>query len=86
MWETSLQERIPRAAPLAGECLQLDGGDGVPAGRVRDRRPVAMAIGVSTTLWIGAAWIVLSTIALLSVTDVRNFRARSVGAEALASA
>jgi hypothetical protein len=35
-------------------------------------------IGVSTSLWVGAAWIVVSTAAVLCVRDVRDFRARSV--------
>jgi hypothetical protein len=36
--------------------------------------PVAAAIGVSTTLWIGAAWIVATTVAVLCVRDVRDVR------------
>jgi hypothetical protein len=35
---------------------------------------VADRIGISTSLWIGAAWIVVTTIAVLSVPSVRNFR------------
>jgi hypothetical protein len=36
--------------------------------------PVAERIGVSTSLWIGAAWIVVTTVAVLCVPSVRNFR------------
>ncbi|MDX6493810.1 MAG: hypothetical protein QOH02_1745, partial [Gaiellaceae bacterium] len=36
--------------------------------------PVAQAIGTSAYLWIGAVWIVLSTVAVLCVRDVREFR------------
>jgi hypothetical protein len=39
---------------------------------------VADLIGVSTSLWIGAAWIVLTTAAVLCVRDVRDFRVREV--------
>jgi MFS family permease len=39
--------------------------------------PVADRIGISTSLWIGAAWIVVTTIAVLSVPSVRNFRSAS---------
>jgi hypothetical protein len=36
--------------------------------------PVADIIGISTSLWIGAAWIVVTTTAVLCVPDVRTFR------------
>jgi MFS family permease len=35
--------------------------------------PVASAIGISTSLWIGAAWLVVSTAVILSVRDVRDY-------------
>jgi hypothetical protein len=38
--------------------------------------PVADLIGVSTSLWIGAVWIVATTAAVLCVHDVRDFRDR----------
>ena len=38
--------------------------------------PVSDVIGVSETLWISVAFIVLSTIAVLLVPDVRNLRRR----------
>jgi predicted MFS family arabinose efflux permease len=86
VWETTLQERIPRerlsrvsAYNWMGAMLFLPAGYAIAG-------PVAMAIGVSTTLWIGAAWIVVSTIALLTVADVRNFRADSAGREVLVGA
>ena len=41
--------------------------------------PVADRIGISTSLWIGAAWIVVTTIAVLSVPSVRNFRSTTGG-------
>jgi hypothetical protein len=37
--------------------------------------PVASAIGISTALWIGAAWLVVSTAVVLSVRDVRRYGA-----------
>ncbi len=36
--------------------------------------PLAQAIGISTYLWIGAVWVVLSTAAVLCVREVRDFR------------
>jgi hypothetical protein len=43
--------------------------------------PVAERIGISTSLWIGAAWIVLSTIAVLCVPGVRNVRSTAQAPE-----
>ena len=43
--------------------------------------PVAERIGISTSLWIGAAWIILSTIAVLSVPGVRNVRSYAASPE-----
>ena len=43
--------------------------------------PVADKIGISTSLWIGAAWIVVTTIAVLSVPSVRNFRSHAAEGE-----
>ena len=42
--------------------------------------PVASAIGVSTTLWIGAAWLLASTTAVLCVREVRCYGSRSTPA------
>ena len=35
--------------------------------------PVANAIGISTTLWIGAAWLLVSTLAVSAVREVRDY-------------
>jgi predicted MFS family arabinose efflux permease len=74
VWDTSLQSLIPRdklsrvsAYNWMGAMIILPAGYAI-AGPVADR------IGISTSLWIGAAWIVLTTIAVLSVPSVRNFR------------
>ena len=83
VWDTSLQSLIPRdklsrvsAYNWMGAMIFLPAGYAI-AGPVADR------IGISTSLWIGAAWIVVTTIAVLSVPSVRNFRsAASEGAMA----
>jgi hypothetical protein len=36
--------------------------------------PVAMAIGVNTSLWIAAVWIAVSTAVVPGVRSVRNVR------------
>jgi predicted MFS family arabinose efflux permease len=74
VWDTSLQSLIPRdklsrvsAYNWMGAMIFLPAGYAIEG-------PVADRIGISTSLWIGAAWIVLTTIAVLSVPSVRNFR------------
>jgi len=76
VWDTTLQERIPRdrlsrvsAYNWLGAMAFLPAGYAIAG-------PVADLIGMSTSLWIGAAWIVVSTAAVLSVRDVRRFRVR----------
>ncbi len=44
--------------------------------------PVADAIGISTSLWIGAAWIVITTAVVLTVRDVRDVRRDDYPADA----
>jgi MFS family permease len=74
VWDTSLQSLIARdklsrvsAYNWMGAMIFLPAGYAVAG-------PVADMIGISTSLWIGAAWIVVTTIAVLSVPSVRNFR------------
>jgi len=76
---------VPIAVAAPGAVAVLHAGlrglhAGVVAEGVRAVRelggtgPVAAAIGISTTLWIGAAWIVVSTLVVCLVPDVRSFR------------
>jgi predicted MFS family arabinose efflux permease len=74
VWDTTLQSTIPRdklsrvsAYNWMGAMIFLPAGYAIAG-------PVAERIGISTSLWIGAAWIVLSTIAVLCVPGVRNVR------------
>jgi MFS family permease len=84
VWDTSLQERIPREKLSRVSAYNWMGAMAfLPAGYAI-AGPVADAIGISTSLWIGAAWIVASTAAVLCVRDVRDFRAKS-GSEAAAA-
>jgi hypothetical protein len=36
--------------------------------------PVADVIGMSTSLWIGVVWIIVTTLIVISVREVRDFR------------
>ena len=75
VWETSLQERVApdklsrvSAYNWMGAMVFLPAGYAIAG-------PVAHLIGISASLWIGAAWIVVTTAAVLCVRDVRDFRA-----------
>jgi MFS family permease len=81
VWDTTLQSTIARdklsrvsAYNWMGAMIFLPAGYAIAG-------PVAERIGVSTSLWIGAAWIVLSTIAVLSVPGVRNVRSTTPAPE-----
>jgi MFS family permease len=74
VWDTTLQSTIARdklsrvsAYNWMGAMIFLPAGYAIAG-------PVADVIGISTSLWIGTAWIVLSTIAVLCVPGVRNVR------------
>jgi MFS family permease len=86
VWETALQRRIAReklsrvsAYNWMGAMVFLPAGYAIAG-------PVATAIGVSTTLWIGAVWIVVTTLAVCTVPDIRSFRMREPDAPAAAVA
>jgi len=76
LWQTTLQQHVPEeklsrvsAWDWMGSYLFL------PLGLVL-AGPVSAVIGISATLWISVAFIVLSTFAVLLVPDVRNLRRR----------
>ena len=74
IWETTLQrviapEKLSRVSAYnwMGAMAFLPLGYAIAG-------PVAMAIGVNTSLWIAAAWILVSTVAVLRVPSVRDVR------------
>jgi predicted MFS family arabinose efflux permease len=78
VWDTTLQSTIARdklsrvsAYNWMGAMIFLPAGYAIAG-------PVAERIGISTSLWIGAAWIVLSTAAVLCVPGVRNVRSTAL--------
>jgi len=76
VWETCLQGRIePDKLARVSAYNWMGAMAFLPAGYAL-AGPVAAAIGISTTLWIGAAWIVVSTLGVCLVPDVRSFRMR----------
>jgi predicted MFS family arabinose efflux permease len=74
VWETSLQERIaPDRLSRVVSYNWMGAMVFLPAGYAI-AGPVSAAIGVSALLWVGAGWIVATTLAVLCVRDVRDFR------------
>jgi hypothetical protein len=77
VWETTLQQRIAAdRLSRVGAYNWLGAMAFLPAGYAITG-PVADRIGVSKSLWIGAAWIVASTAALLCVREIRELRTRA---------
>jgi predicted MFS family arabinose efflux permease len=73
VWETELQRTIEPAKLSRVSAYNWMGAMAfLPAGYAI-AGPVAAAIGVSTTLWIGAAWLLVSTLVVYSVSDVRRY-------------
>jgi predicted MFS family arabinose efflux permease len=76
VWDTTLQRVIaPGKLSRVSAYNWLGAMIFLPAGYAI-AGPVADLIGASTSLWIGAAWIVVTTAALVSVPAVRDFRDR----------
>jgi predicted MFS family arabinose efflux permease len=74
IWDTALQQAIPADKLARVSAYNWMGAVAfLPAGYAI-AGPVADVIGMSTSLWIGAAWIVATTAIVISVPDVRRFR------------
>jgi MFS family permease len=86
IWDTAVQTRIPRDKLSRVSAYNWMGAMAfLPAGYAI-AGPVADLIGLRTTLWIGAAWIVVTTAAVCSVRDVREMTLDEHAPEAPAAA
>lgn len=73
VWETELQRTIAPSKLSRVSAYNWVGAMAfLPAGYAI-AGPVAALIGVSTSLWVGAAWLLLSTAFVFSVPDVRRY-------------
>jgi predicted MFS family arabinose efflux permease len=76
IWETALQQVIaPDKLARVSAYNWMGAMAFLPAGYAI-AGPVADVIGMSTSLWIGAIWVVVTTAIVISVRDVREFRLR----------
>jgi MFS family permease len=74
VWQTTLQQHVPEEALSRVSAWDWMGSFlFLPLGFVL-AGPVSVAIGVSTTLWVGVAYLIVSTLAVLLVPSVRNLR------------
>jgi predicted MFS family arabinose efflux permease len=75
LWSTTLQQQVPTAALSRVSAYDWLGSIAfVPLGYAL-AGPLAGAIGISATLWLGAGWAVIGGIAALSFRSVRHLRA-----------
>jgi MFS family permease len=74
VWQTTLQQHVPEEALSRVSAWDWMGSFlFLPLGFVL-AGPVSESIGVSTTLWVGVAYLILSTLAVVLVPSVRNLR------------
>ena len=75
IWDTSLQQQIsPEKLSRVSAYNWLGAMAFLPAGYAL-AGPVADLIGARTYLWIGAGWVVVTTVALMLVREIRDYRA-----------
>jgi hypothetical protein len=78
IWETALQQTIaPEKLARVSAYNWMGAMAFLPAGYAI-AGPVANLIGMSTSLWIGVGWIVVTTLLVISVRGVRDFRLEPV--------
>ncbi|HEX6701030.1 MAG TPA: MFS transporter [Gaiellaceae bacterium] len=86
VFETGVQQRIaPSKLSRVSAYNWLGAMVFLPAGYAV-AGPIADVVGMSRLLWIGAGWIVVTTLAVMLVRDVRDYRTREPAAESAAVA
>jgi MFS family permease len=74
IWDTSLQQQIaPEKLSRVSAYNWMGAMAFLPAGYAL-AGPIAAVVGMSTYLWVGAAWVVVTTSAVICVRGVREFR------------
>jgi predicted MFS family arabinose efflux permease len=86
IWDTALQQQIaPNKLARVSAYNWMGAMIFLPAGYAI-AGPIGDVIGMSTTLVIGAAWVVVTTAIVISVRDVRDFRLQPAVGEEFAPA
>jgi MFS family permease len=74
IWDTALQQTIaPEKLARVSAYNWMGAMAFLPIGYAI-AGPVASVIGMSTSLWIGVVWVIVTTLIVISVRDVWNFR------------
>jgi MFS family permease len=74
IWDTALQQQVaPEKLSRVSAYNWMGAMAFLPAGYAL-AGPVAALIGMSAYLWIGVVWVVVTTLAVMSVRGVRDFR------------
>ena len=74
VWDTSLQRKIaPEKLSRVSAYNWMGAMAFLPAGYAL-AGPISELVGMSTYLWLGVVWVLISTAAVLCVRDVREFR------------
>src|SRR5438034_569689 len=74
IWDTSLQQQIaPEKLSRVSAYNWMGAMAFLPAGYAL-AGPLADLVGMSTYLWVGAVWVVVTTLAVICVRGVREFR------------
>lgn len=82
VWNSVLQEKIPRELFSRVHAYDVIGSFALLPVGFALAGPVAEAIGVDTVLWFSAAWLLLSTTAIISLPSIRRLRREPLGAVA----
>jgi len=82
VWNSVLQEKIPRELFSRVHAYDIIGSFALLPLGFALAGPVAEAIGVDTVLWFSAAWLLLSTTAIICLPSIRRLRREPLGAVA----
>jgi hypothetical protein len=75
LWTTTLQQQVPAAVLSRVSAYDWLGGAVLAPVGFAAAGPVAGVIGLSTALWLGAAWTVLGSGVVLALPSVRAVKA-----------
>ncbi|MBA3736543.1 MAG: hypothetical protein H0W90_15345 [Actinobacteria bacterium] len=81
IWDTALQQTIaPEKLARVSAYNWIGAMAFLPLGYAI-AGPITQVIGTSTSLWIGVVWVVVTTLIVIAVPDVRNLRLAALAPE-----
>jgi len=79
VWESTLQRHIPRESLSRVSAYDWFGSVAFTPVGLAIWGPIASAAGLEATLWLASAVLLLTTLALLAVPDIRSLPAHAKG-------